>query len=348
MSVWDDTVKSLSKSCLLYYAAADHYGCQLEDLVQEIYGFRLCFGKRSYYFRLSDTAFNLSSSTVLARYRHHVSTLLNEAGLSVPAYLAYSSSGKALVREAPQQLGFPLAAKMAEESMLGVNVLCNIQTIEELEQHHERCFQYGFTERMVVEPYYPHLRSYSALIFFGRVMGVLERSSAQVVGDGRSTIRQLIEQQNAHRLQQQTHMTAMPIDIDDLELNKRLAEQGLAIDDTPKNQQTVTLTYTASLGRGGSVKPVFINSVPASNKKIMVKALTVLGLAFASVDVLCHDVTKPFKKQQYYIINVCDRPDITAFEAMTTPYFSRQVIQKIIHRHPWQCFKNWLSRVAFR
>jgi cyanophycin synthetase len=122
------------------------------------------------------------------------------------------------------------------------------------------------------------------------------RKPAHVVGDGHSSIEQLIQQKNAHPWRGKGHQNNLSvIEIDDV-VHANLLEQNLKISDIPPADKEVVLRKTANLSTGGEAWDV-TDQVSAENKAIFEQIARVCDLNVVGIDIMCEDITRPITQQ---------------------------------------------------
>ncbi|MEN9560752.1 MAG: Cyanophycin synthetase [Candidatus Parcubacteria bacterium] len=128
----------------------------------------------------------------------------------------------------------------------------------------------------------------------GKVIGVLRREPASVVGDGVHTVMQLIEKINADP--RRDGKIFHKIEIHDPEHDKELAHQHLSLKSVPEQGQLVVLSQKASRGLGGGATDVTDEAHP-DNIALLEKIGEVLNDPLVGVDFIIGDVTRSWKEQ---------------------------------------------------
>src|SRR5688572_4884544 len=142
--------------------------------------------------------------------------------------------------------------------------------------------------RIVVERYLAG-KDYRILVVDKRVVAVAERVPAHVMGDGVSTIGELVEIANADPRRGIGHekvLTRIPLDERTLET---LARQGLALDSVPEAGQHVRLQQTGNMSTGGT-SIVRTDEIHPVNAEIASQAAMIIGLDVAGVDMITPDI----------------------------------------------------------
>ena len=222
-----------------------------------------------------------------SRSKTTANRFLQEAGIPVPRQLEVDSEDNAV--DAAETIGFPVVVKPSDLDG-GVGVSAGLMTAETVRTAFRRARSAG--ERVVVEAFIPG-KDYRINVFHGRVAMAVERVPASVVGDGQSSISQLIDRVNEDpRRRTEKWFQMMPLRIDD-EASELLAEQGLTPDAIPDEGQFISLRRAANVSTGGSVTRV-LDKVHPENAAIAIRAAKALRLDLAGVDLITGDISRPW------------------------------------------------------
>lgn len=150
---------------------------------------------------------------------------------------------------------------------------------------------------------------YRILVVNGKVEAVTKRIPAFVTGDGKSTIKELVEKINEdprRDINDPTHILK-PIRIDENLVNY-LQEQNLNLKSIPKNNEQIFVRKVASMSQGGITED-FTDKV---NKQIIYISETLahsLRAYVLGIDVICKDITLPLTKENGGIIEANTMPE---------------------------------------
>ncbi|OGV44117.1 MAG: hypothetical protein A3F46_10630 [Legionellales bacterium RIFCSPHIGHO2_12_FULL_42_9] len=324
----------MNKNSLLYYKTA----CSLKlpaTLIDDIDGLDIKLGKQRYFFRGGDTPYNFGSSLNIANNKCCMNKLLENAGFPVPK--SYTL-GKEDLKNEPlesliQGLRFPLVAKPMTGTASGKDVLCNITNITQLQTYMNKCMpEHQF---ITVEEFHGGLSAYRVLVFFNKVIGVVQRFPAAVVGDGTHSIKELIAIDNVKREKRIKTLPLGPIKVDE-EYQIRLAELNMTLETVPNDKETIVLCYTCNSTRGGTMKSLG-KKICKENARLLCQAAQTLNLNIVGFDVQCEDILIPIAKSRGVIIEANSNPDISIHEA---PLFgsptkvSKPILIRLILKHP--------------
>lgn len=254
--------------------------------------------------------------------------------------LEASEFAQNLTKERITGLRFPLVIKPLVDGAQGKDVLCNIQTLDKLLFFLARAFKHY--DQLLIEEFHARLNSYRVLVFNRRVIGVVQRFPAHIIGDGIQTISELIKSTNITRKQINDFLGHIVVDD---ECQMKLAEQGLSLDDIPACGHTVVLGYTSNATRGGTYASLGMR-IGKKNKRLMIKVAALLNLNLAGIDVECADIKIPIAQSNGVIIEVNHRPSVRIHEIPLdgkSHLVTRKIMRSFIFRHPFAYFYSLYS-----
>ncbi len=145
-------------------------------------------------------------------------------------------------------------------------------------------FAFSYDTSVLVEEFIPGIEC-RFLVIDGKCVAVLHRIPANVKGDGKSTIRQLVEKKNDSPFRGKGHTTPLEfIQIGEVE-SEILHEQRLSPESVPKEDQVVYLRRNSNISTGGDGID-FTDIVPQSYKKLAEKAAAAAGAKICGVDII--------------------------------------------------------------
>lgn len=326
------------KTLILYYENALALGLAVR-YSPEIETVDIQLGKHNYYFIAAITPFNNVASSFLAKNKYSLNKTLERAGFPVPKAIAINKDAfmNHALSDLLQDLNFPLVVKPMQNTSHGRDVLCNIKDLNELSTYLTQCFEYYFA--MQIEEFHGDLKEYRVLIFRNRVMGVVERFAAKIVGDGQHTITELIDlanEERARKCQERVYMTHRPIMMD-TEIENCLREQALSVQSVVPKGKTIQLCYTVNTWRGGDILSHGKRIHPL-NAKLLCQVARQAGLNYVGLDVRCEDINLAFSKSKWLILEANFNPDITIHVVPSegkAVNVTKKVLKHLIYRHPF-------------
>ena len=151
----------------------------------------------------------------------------------------------------------------------------------------EGAFKYDDT--ILIEEYLPG-PEYRFLTIGGKTAAVMRRVAANVTGDGKSTIRELMDKKNDHPFRGNHYETPLENLRVDQQTVLYLKGQGLTPESVPEDSETVYLRGNSNISTGGDSVDV-TDEMPAYFKKIAEEAADAIGAVFCGVDMIIEDYT---------------------------------------------------------
>ena len=239
----------------------------------------------------------------IAQDKELTKKLLHAAGVPVP--IGRSVEDEADAWKAAQEIGLPVVVKPKDGNQ-GKGVTVNIMT----KAHLEAAFRTAkeFRDDVMVERYLPG-HDYRLLVIGNKLVAAARRDPPHVVGDGKHTVRELVDIVNADPRRGSGHSTSLTkIRFDDIAL-ARLALQGLNADSVPAHGQRVILRNNANLSTGGTATDVTDDVHPEVAARA-VEAAQMIGLDLCGVDVVCDNVLEPIENQRGGVVEVNAAPGL--------------------------------------
>lgn len=160
----------------------------------------------------------------------------------------------------------------------------------------------------------PHLlevflrgREFRLFVVGDEVVGGHERVPAHVVGDGRSTIKSLVEQKNQWRSQ---HLVYHPYPIDLGEVQQGcLARQGWSVDSIPVEGQPVWLNTIPAYRDGGHNQTLTPGGMSLKMKQAASAAARAVGIDFTGLDMIVLNLGEA--NEQVFVLELNQCPHLT-------------------------------------
>lgn len=200
---------------------------------------------------------------------------------------------------------------------LGISIFKEFPSYENYQQAVDLAFSEDKT--ILIEEFLPgtELRFY---VQGQKLKAICQREAAHVIGDGTSTVSQLIDIENKNPLRGKKHFAPLTIleegELESLQLN----EQGYNFDSIPEKGTKVFLRENSNVSTGG-ISIDRTDEVHDDFKKLAIKCAQTLGANFCGIDFIIEDYTKPIHNQKYGVIEANFNPNIAIhrFPAIGTP-----------------------------
>ncbi len=229
--------------------------------------------------------------------------LLEERGIPVPeGYEVFSEEDAVSVA---RELGYPVVVKPLNGNQ-GKGVCLNLGCDEDVRIAYR--IAKGYSNNVIVEKHVQG-RHYRVLVVKDKVAAVSERIPAHVIGDGKSTIRQLIDKQNQDPARGEGHekpLTKIRIDPVAMMVLKR---QGKGLDYIPLKGEKIYIRDNDNLSTGGIAVDT-TDQIHPDNVALAIRAVQAIGLDIAGVDITTPDISKPIVTTGGAVIEVNASPGI--------------------------------------
>ena len=246
------------------------------------------------------------AASVLASSKPITKRRLAELGLSVPRGACFAAQSPAEAVCFAATLGFPVVVKPSNGTQ-GECVYQDLESPDEVAQALNAIERQRGNVQVMVEEQITG-REHRIFITRDGLYAALLRDPAHVIGDGVSTIQELVSIQNATRIDPRPNCLC-PIVLDEV-VNTFLRRRGKTLASVPARNEKVYLRNSSNVSLGGF--PIDITDiVHPSVIEICKKALSAVpGLPYAGVDFMCHDIRKAQSPGSYAILELNPLPGI--------------------------------------
>jgi len=248
-------------------------------------------GEKSKLFKSTVTMLDSYVGGSVTNNKYETYLVLKDAGLPVPETALFNSTDSNRFIEAHS----PVVIKPATTDH-GDGITINIVTNEGTAEAYRYAQNYTSGPILIQEqlPGHDH-----RLLVVGEKVFVARRRKPVVVGDGVSTIQNLIESLNRDPRRGAEH--SKPLSTISVEQVEQYL--GARIGSIPQKGEVVEILGTSNLSSGG--ESVELSSVAhQSFRDYAVQAARLLGLRVCAVDMMCEDITRPAAAQRCGIIEM--------------------------------------------
>lgn len=241
---------------------------------------------------ISSTSNDRDSSfgVLLAKDKIKSGEILRKLGMPTPRemHLPKDSSAQQLALAA-EKLGFPCVMK-PQDAEQGRGVTANIKNNEELMAAASKARKYTNNQLVVQEHVWGC--DHRLNIVNGNLTFVIKRSAPTIVGNGKDTVLELIDSENARRrrLRKEDGISA-EIDIEDKEIQHNIASAGATPATILQVNQIIQLRENANISTGGLREELNIATVHPKVRKRCEAIAVSLRLDTCGVDYITPDIT---------------------------------------------------------
>lgn len=260
-------------------------------------------GRKSY-FRYNTLDLNPVGASDISKDKDYASFFMKKMGYPVPVGRAFHSPSWAQAIGSKhntqaalayaKKLGYPLIVKPNSGSQ-GFGVAL-VHTETEL----RRALSYVFkNDRVALVQKPEHGHDYRVVVLDGKIISAYERIPLNVIGDGRSSIEQLLKKKQRQFVLDNRDTW---IKFSDPRIRAKLKIQGLRLASVPPEGVTIYLLDNANLSTGGDAVDV-TDTIHAGFARIAAQLTRDMGLRLCGVDIITSDISQSPKKYCVLEIN---------------------------------------------
>ena len=261
------------------------------------------WGSKQKRIQAAETSFTSAIAESIAQDKELTKKLLHAAGVAVPIGRPVDDEDDAW--KAAQEIGLPVVVK-PQDGNQGKGISVNLTSEDQVRKAYQVAV--SFFDDIMVEKYLPG-HDWRVLVIGDKLIAAARRDPPLVIGDGKHTVRELVDIVNSDPRRSDGHATSLTkIRFDDIAI-ARLAEQGYNADSVPARGARVVLRNNANLSTGGTATDVTDDVHPDLAAAAVTAAQTV-GLDIAGIDVVCDTILKPLEDQGGGIVEVNAAPGL--------------------------------------
>lgn len=296
-------LESLNQYAAIIVNEARRRGISVDVTDAEGGFFRLSYGGRSVHCRESLSEFTSAVAMSICDDKRVTRRIVSAAGVELPAQLENGTAaqraaflekhGAVVVKPARGEQGRGVAvgvrdAAAMEASVEHASTICPDVLVEEMVE--------GQDLRLVVIDY--------------KVVAAAIRRPARVIGDGKTTVRELIETQSRRRSAATQGESRIPLDA---ETERCVREAGLSLDDLLESGREIAVRRSANLHTGGTIHDV-TNETHNVLIDAAIRAARAIEIPVTGIDLIVKSPQQPY----YRFIEANERPGLANHEPRPT------------------------------
>lgn len=233
----------------------------------------------------------------IAKDKERTKKILHEHGIPVPYGRSVYSFEEA-VAEAEKQ-GYPVVIKPLDGNH-GRGVTTNISNEEELREAFDTAKR--ISSYVLIE-HYLHGYDFRVLVIDHKFEAAALREPAYVVGNGKSTVEELVEEINQDPNRGEGHEKVLTKILINDETDYVLDQQGHKLADVIEEGKKVYVRQTANLSSGGTAVDV-TDKVHPHNISMVERISRIVDLDVMGIDIIAETLDKPLLEQNSGIIEI--------------------------------------------
>jgi len=249
---------------------------------------QLGHGKYSQRIQATITSETKHIGVEIASDKEETNKLLADLGLPVARQRLVYSEREAL--RASHRIGLPVVIKPLNANH-GRGVSINLTEDDEIRAAFDNARKHS--RAVIVEAFLKGL-DHRLLVINGKLEAASKRVPGHVVGDGKSTVEELLDIVNSDPRRGVGHEKVLTRLELDYQANRLLELRGMTSASVPDEGQIVYLRSTGNLSTGGTAVDV-TDIIHPDNKSMAERAAMAIGLDVCGVDFLTEDITVSYK-----------------------------------------------------
>jgi cyanophycin synthetase len=229
--------------------------------------------------------------------------LLGEMGVPVPK--GFRIRDEEELKRTVESIGFPVVIKPLDGNH-GRGATVGIENLEEARAAFHKAQEQSRSKYVIVEKMLEG-NDFRALVVNNRLVAIAERTPAHVIGDGKSTIQELIDKVNADPRRGYGHENVLTqIDVDS-STRRILAAKSYTLETVLPESEILHLKTTANLSTGGTAIDRTDEAHP-ENIFLFERIAKIIGLDISGVDIIAPNITEPLRENGGGIIEINAAP----------------------------------------
>lgn len=258
---------------------------------------QLGYGENQKRIQATVTSETSSIGVELACDKEDTKYLLEQAEVQVPRGDIISRESS--LEEACSYVGFPLVVKPIDGNH-GRGITVNITNYQDALVAFKAAKE--VSNKVIIEKYITG-EDYRLLVINNILVAAAKRTPAHVVGDGVSSIKQLVDKENSNPRRGYGHENVLTqITINNL-TRTILEAIGYTEDSVPLKDEVVILKDTANLSTGGTAEDV-TDIVHPSNVSMAERISKIIDLDICGIDIMTTDISKPLEETGGAVLEV--------------------------------------------
>jgi len=239
-------------------------------------------GIREYVKQATKTSLDTYISYLVMENKEVTKIILNDAGFPVPAGRTFTSVDDAMLSFVEFKDKEVVVKPKSTNYGLGIVMFRPLERAEEFQNALEIAF--GFDDEVLVEEFL-HGQEYRFLVVGDECIAVLKRVGANVVGDGKSTVAELVAAKNEHPWRGTDHLAPLAkIMLGDIECHN-LKQAGYTPESVLASGEQVFLRDNSNISTGGDSIDVTADA-HEFYKRQAVAAAHAIGARLCGVDII--------------------------------------------------------------
>lgn len=262
---------------------------------------QLGYGANQKQFQATMTCNTSNAAVNIAGDKDRTKKILSEA--NIPVAKGGICSTEEGLQEISDSIGFPIVIKPINGNQ-GKGATINIPDYEAAKIALDEARQ--FNKYVIVERFVEG-DDFRLLVVDGKFVAASKRVPAHVIGNGSSSIRELIEEVNQQPGRGEGHESSLTKIKFDMDTFHQLEKYNYTIESIPTEGKTVYLKSTANLSTGGTAEDM-TDEIHPENRFMAERIAKIIGLDVCGIDVMAANISQPLRENKGVILEVNAAP----------------------------------------
>lgn len=301
-----------------------------EEPSRGMFGVLIFENGRKFFVKDVNLNLNYASSIRITKNKALTSYFLEKFGYSIPDYtIVYSedkcrkynlndtlSKGLKYARE----IGYPIIIKLNDSSQgRGIYKIYDEKQLKDVAK-----IIFEISNTFQIQKFYEY-NDYRVVVLGSSVLSAYQRIPLYVIGDGTSTIEQLLEKKQEQFI---TNGRDTVIKIDN-EIYENLSRLGFNLETKLNKGQKCVLRNVSNLSAGGECVEL-TDRIHKDYSDLCIKIARDFNLNLCGIDIMCRDLTQSIDKYIVLEINSSPGLDNYAFSGIDQEIYVRELYRKVI------------------
>lgn len=262
---------------------------------------QLGYGVNQKQFQATMTCNTSNAGVNIAGDKDATKRLLAKAGIPVAdGDVCVTEEG---LKEITDSIGFPIVIKPVNGNQ-GKGATIGVESFEDAKFAFDEAKQYS---RSVIVEKFIKGEDYRLLVIDGKFVAAAKRVPAHIIGNGTSSIRELIEEVNNEPGRGEGHESALTKIKFDKDTYFQLEKYQYTIESIPSKDEIVYLKSTANLSTGGTAEDA-TDEIHPENKFMAERIAKIIGLDICGIDIMAANISEPMRQTRGAVLEVNAAP----------------------------------------
>ncbi len=216
--------------------------------------------------------------------------LLRSIGMPIAKHVVVENQKQ--LEEAIKQIGFPCVIKPVRGSQ-GIGITANIKNFSQLEKAYQKVKKSQYGQHWIMLEEFIEGSDYRIVVVEGKCIGCFERLPTTICGNGSFTVKELIQEINIFRDNQEKNTELLKVINIDSTLVEHLETQDVSLNTILKEGKQIFLSSVSNYSAGGTIGKI-LKELPKEVCQIAETIAEITKIDVLGIDYISKDIQKPY------------------------------------------------------